>query len=226
MRSLGTLGGENSGAQSINNRGEVVGISEIRNGRPRAFLWRPGDGMQGLGTLGGPESFAEDINDATQVVGSSQTADGNFHAFLWTVARGMEDLGTLGGQSSGATGISETGVVVGISSTAAGTDEAFLWTRGGGMRSLGSPGGNPSAGAHAVNTHRRVVGTSGDFFNPFIWIPGNGLQPLPTLRGGQAEPDDLNEFGQIAGTSVTAGGELRAVLWTPTAGPLAAAPTD
>jgi probable HAF family extracellular repeat protein len=138
----------------------------------------------------------------------------------------MEDLGTLGGPTSVALGISETGVVVGESETATGTSEAFLWTRGGGMRSLGSPGGNPSAGAHAVNTHRRVVGTTGDFFDPFVWTPGNGLRPLPTLGGGQGEPDDLNEFGQIAGTSVTAGGGLRAVLWTPTAGPLSVAPTD
>ncbi len=117
-------------------------------------------------------------------------------------------------------------MVVGISSTAAGTDEAFLWTRGGGMRSLGTPSGNPSAGANAVNTHRRVVGTTADFFQPFLWTPGDGMSGLPTLGGGQGQPNDLNEFGLIAGTSVTAGGALRAVLWTPTAGPLAVPPTD
>jgi probable HAF family extracellular repeat protein len=138
----------------------------------------------------------------------------------------MEDLGTLGGPTSQAFGISETGVVVGISSTAAGTEEAFLWTRGGGMRSLGTPDGNTSAGANAVNTHRRVVGTTEDFFHPFLWTPGDGMRPLSTLGGGQGQPNDINEFGQIAGTSVTAGGALRAVLWTPTAGPLAVAPTD
>ena len=52
------------------------------------------------------------------------------------------------------------------------------------------------------------------------------MRPLPTLGGDQGQPNDLNEFGQIAGTSVTAGGGLRAVLWTPTAGPLAVAPMD
>jgi hypothetical protein len=65
-----------------------------------------------------------------------------------------------------------------------------------------------------------------DFSQPFAWTPGGGMRRLPTLRGRQGQPNDLNEFGQIAGTSVTAGGALRAVLWTPTAGPLAVAPTD
>jgi hypothetical protein len=36
----------------------------------------------------------------------------------------------------------------------------------------------------------------------------------------------LNEFGQIAGTSVTAAGEARAALWIPTSGPLAMAPAE
>jgi probable HAF family extracellular repeat protein len=226
MRGLGTLGGENSEANRINNRGEVIGYAENRNGRPRAFLWRPGQGMRSLGTLGGAESHARDVNDATQVVGFSRTRDGHEHAFLWTAARGMEDLGTLGGSTSTALGISETGVVVGSSSNAAGAEEAFIWTRGGGMRRLSTPGGLPTETANAVNTHRRVVGNNTDFVLPFVWIPGSGVSILPTLGGGQGLPSALNEFGQIAGTSVTAGGAVRAALWIPSPGPLAVAPGD
>jgi probable HAF family extracellular repeat protein len=223
MRSLGTLGGENSEGNSINNRQEVVGFAENPNGRPRAFLWRPGRGMKSLGTLGGAESRARDINDATQVVGFSQTADGHDHAFLWTAERGMEDLGTLGGPTSSAHSISETGVVVGSSSTVAGRNVAFIWTRAGGMRRLSSPDSTESA--NAVNTHRRVVGQNEGLFSPFVWIPGSGVEFLPTLGGDRGLPNDINEFGQIAGASETAGAGARAVLWTPTAGPLAVRPT-
>ena len=134
----------------------------------------------------------------------------------------MEDLGTLGGSWSRAGGISQTGVVVGASETAEGALEVFLWTRSGGMRSLGSPGGNPEfLVANGVNTHRRVVG----FHDlPFLWTPGGGIQQLPTLGGPNGLAWDINEFGQIVGTTSTAGNRVRATLWTPTAGPLAVSP--
>jgi probable HAF family extracellular repeat protein len=161
------------------------------------------------------------------VVGSSLTAGGNERAFLWTSAHGMEDLGTLGGANSVAFGIAQTGQVVGISQTAAGLEEAFLWTRGRGMRGLGTLGG-PSSIAFSVNTHRRVVGSSltpGEPL-PFLWTAGGGMRALPTLGGNFGTAIDLNEFGKIVGTTTTAQGKPRATLWTPTAGPLAVAPTD
>ena len=153
------------------------------------------------------------------MVGFSQIADGNDHAFLWTAERGMEDLGTLGGATSAAFGISQTGEVVGVSETAEGNGEAFLWTRESGMRSLGTLGGDASTLANSVNTHRRVVGhsiTAADEIGlPFFWTPERGMRRLPTLGGEQGQPLGVNEFGQIAGNSVTAEGATRAALWTP-----------
>jgi probable HAF family extracellular repeat protein len=237
MRRLGTLGGRNSFANAINNRQEVVGVSQNRNGDDRAFLRRPVGGMQGLGTLGGATSNALDVNDATQVVGFSKRANGSTHAFLWTAARGMEDLGTLGGRLSIAFGISQTGVVVGFSTTdAAASEEAFLWTRAGGMRSIGTLGGQFPNRAFSVNTHRRVVGISlagdvGTNYLPFLWTPGGGMRRLPQPRpGSQGDANDLNEFGEIVGSSFitrpSGEAEDHALLWTPTAGPLAVAPPE
>jgi probable HAF family extracellular repeat protein len=184
--------------------------------------------------LGGDHSEANAINNRGEVVGFSKNRNGATRAFLWRPGRGMRGLGTLGGSGSGAEDINDATQVVGSSETSDGSVHAFLWTaargmevlwtRRGGMRSLGTLDGAPDAGADAINTHRRVVGTSADFFHPFVWTPGDGMRRLPTLGGDQGQPIDLNEFGQIAGTSVTSGGSLRAVLWTPTAGPLAVAP--
>jgi hypothetical protein len=49
------------------------------------------------------------------------------------------------------------------------------------------------------------------------------MQRLPTLGGDFGEARYINEFGEIAGATTTALGELRATLWRPRAGPLAAA---
>jgi probable HAF family extracellular repeat protein len=145
---LGTLGGANSIANSINDRQEIVGVAENANGRGRAYL-RTGGRLRSLGTLGGPYSEATDINDATQVVGLSDIGprEGPFHAFIWTAERGMEDLGTLGGPASIAFGISETGAVVGGSETANGCGALASWEAGSARRTRSTATGGWSAKA-------------------------------------------------------------------------------
>ncbi|MGH8045646.1 MAG: hypothetical protein ACREKL_00240 [Chthoniobacterales bacterium] len=64
---LGTLGGTNSSAIAMNERGDVVGISGSKHGS-RAFLYRNGK-MTNLGTLGGNFSRARSVNNRGQVVG-------------------------------------------------------------------------------------------------------------------------------------------------------------
>ena len=50
---LGNLGGTTINlAAGINNRGEVVGGSQSKDGNVHAFLWTKGTGMQDLGLLG------------------------------------------------------------------------------------------------------------------------------------------------------------------------------
>ena len=85
---LGTLGGRNSFAGSINNRREVTGNADLPNGTFHTYLWVPGRGMRDLGTLGGPNSSASEINDASQIVGVSDVTPDRFHAFLWSPQRG------------------------------------------------------------------------------------------------------------------------------------------
>lgn len=126
IRDLGTMGGNESGALSLNNRGQVVGfalnaipdpfsmfdfpILGSPNGtQTRAFLWDERRGaMRDLDTLGGPDAWAVAITERGQIAGFSYTnstpnaATGvpTFDPFLWEKGK-MTDLGTLGGTAGG-----------------------------------------------------------------------------------------------------------------------------
>src|SRR6516165_2227830 len=83
MRDLGTLGGTIGFANWLNNRGEVVGVSDLAGDqRAHPFLWADGQ-MRDLGTLGGDFGFANSVSDQGAVVGGAQAADQDFHGFLW-----------------------------------------------------------------------------------------------------------------------------------------------
>jgi probable HAF family extracellular repeat protein len=227
MQDLGTLRPEDkhksSRAEGINDLGQVVGSSEIvtnEGGGDRAFLWTADGGMQDLGALPGATfSYATDINERGEVVGASQTAGGEGHAFLWTQADGFKDLGTLGGSSSAAQAINDLGHVVG------GIDaHAFLWTAESGMKDLGKPPGSDLAFAFDINTLGQVVvlSVTSGLNQAFVWTQADGFQELVTLGGNYSQALAINERGQVAGSSSTAGGEAHAVVWQLTTSPTAA----
>jgi probable HAF family extracellular repeat protein len=96
-KDLGNLGGEmNNAATGINNRGDVIGISDLAgDATGHAFLWTERQGMQDLGTLAGDSSSgAFGINDEGQVVGNSCDTNNNCRAFVWENGV-MTDLNTL-----------------------------------------------------------------------------------------------------------------------------------
>jgi probable HAF family extracellular repeat protein len=140
MNDLGTLGGPDSVASYVNERGEVAGESFLNSipnsvtGLPTQdpFLWVPcrdrgdsdspdkGDCKNGkmldLGTLGGASGLVAGLNNRGQVIGQSNLAgDKTHHPFLWERGH-ITDLGTLGGDFGFASWLNDKGEVVGTAS--------------------------------------------------------------------------------------------------------------
>jgi probable HAF family extracellular repeat protein len=142
---LGSLGGTVNTAAAINNRGEVVGGSQISGGALHTFLWTKEEGMRDLGTvetdLGSLPGGMGGINNKGQVVGASCVNDpscnlGNpnlqIRAYLWQEGK-MRDLNSLVAGKSPlylllAFGINDAGEVAGFGVTGAGQIHAFLAT--------------------------------------------------------------------------------------------------
>jgi probable HAF family extracellular repeat protein len=136
MIDLGTLGGTIGTPNAMNNRGEVVGLSNLAGDQVNhPFLWN-GEKMIDLGTFGGDFGQANWINEAGEVVGSAFNKDQELLAFLWKNGA-LINLGTLPADTcSNALGINSDGQVVGVSATTclhvptAQERHAFLWENG------------------------------------------------------------------------------------------------
>jgi probable HAF family extracellular repeat protein len=219
---LGTLGGNESSAFSVNNRGQVVGVAVNSIADPfsffatqlRAFLWQ-GGAMHDLGTLGGPEAWALFVNERGQVAGFSFTNDAVNPAtgsptqdpFLWDNGK-MIDLGTLGGTLGFPYGLNNRGQVVGTSNLAGDLPthaHPFLWPGvKGKMQDLGTFGGSFGIAA-GINDSAEVVGGATNENDQavlaFLWKDGV-MTNLGTLNGDDCSfAFHINSKGQIVGFS-------------------------
>jgi probable HAF family extracellular repeat protein len=202
---LGTLGGAESRAISINAAGAVAGFSTTNGGDSHAFLYAGGV-MTDLHAFQGPMSMAFGVNNRGQVVGDYlPDENGPCHAFLYSGGK-MTDLGTLYGGDSFARGINDRGQVVGhCTDRKSGRNRAFLYS-GGKMTDLGTLG--TDSYAHDVNADGQVVGycaTAGKKADrAFLCRLGVGMKDLGTLGGSTSSALRINDLGQIVGRSATA----------------------
>ena len=196
----------------------------------------PGFSFVDLGTLGGPQTLVNDMNETGQVVGVSITAEGAFHAFLWDKGI-MTDLGVLeGSEDSFAIKINDAGQVLGFSFSPVPCPpddidfppgvicvepRAWVWEKGV-MTRLGQSGAEIWDPVD-INERGEVIGNGfardpfenpiENPFQPLLW--GRGvLTALGTLPDGFfASASDINDRGQVVGTSAAADGATHAFLW-------------
>ena len=135
MRDLGSFGGTCTLASDLNDRGQVVGSSDVTGDTfERAFLWEHGSIHHLGGSLGGNNTGAFAINEHGQAVGFAFVAgDTLFHAALWKHVGQITDVGVVGSDTcSYAAAINAKGQVVGDSKPGCGpdSDRSFLWEDG------------------------------------------------------------------------------------------------
>jgi len=238
---LGTLGGSFSWAFAVNNKGWVVGIATLAGDTSlHAFLWHDGL-MTDLGILGHPEtlpiSTAVAINGAGEIVGVSETNEpdpfgenscGNFLVCLPVVWQDNEIkvLPTLGGTNGVANDVNESGLVGGVAEndepdpTCAPPQifhlEPVLWNKSGVVR-LPSIGGDADGFVLGVNDRGEAVGVtfSCDFSSghSVLWRKGTPLDMNAAGGDVMAEPNDINNQSQVAGTAYDSTGTALAMVW-------------
>ena len=239
IMALPTLGGNNGQASAINNRGQIVGISETTvpdSGCPSSkpgkiispALWEKGE-VRSLPTVAGdPDGFVQGINDQGQAVGSSGTCTNiATHAVLWENDTASE-LPNLGHDGNDAYAINGHGQAVGYVSTTDGTTiVASLWPNGvhSAVTNLGILPGDGAAFATGINNRGQVVGStfnSAGWSRGFIWQDAV-MTDLNTLIPGDSNlfiiaASNINERGQISGmATVMSGpdnGKIHAILLT------------
>jgi probable HAF family extracellular repeat protein len=200
---LGAGLGAGSHAQSINNKGQVVGYWRAPDGM-HAFLYDSAV-VKDLGNLGGTNIYALSINDSGQVAGVAETVSG-MQAFVYQNGS-LTSLGTLGGINSYAHSINNLNQIVGYIDTPSGA-HAYVY-RDGAKIELGTLGGTNSFG-YSVNTNLQVAGTSLTFDNrslhAFFWQT-NAILDLNRLLAAPSgwelqEARAINESGQIVGSGI------------------------
>jgi probable HAF family extracellular repeat protein len=217
---LGTLGGRESVAWSVNNVGQVVGWAQTASGARHAFVWDRRAGMRDLGTLGGTGSEARFINDAGQIFGFTDVPGwSDSWPCLWDLPPGSPALRL---PSTCFYDLNRHGASVGQVRLSGEISSMVIWQKSGDPQELfriDSRLGTVLIDRRAqVNDVNQVVFTeihspvfrllgkrfhTPEYFVSCLWDPARGRIPLnahaPHRRGEQFYAIDLNNQSCIVG---------------------------
>jgi probable HAF family extracellular repeat protein len=227
---LGTLGGPDAFAITIDDRGHVFGVSYTSytpnplTGIPPydGFLWKKEKGMMDIPNgFGGTQINPYFANNRDQMVGNASFADeATYHPFLWSDGKFI-DLGTFGGTQGEGAWIND-GAVTGQAATPDGAVHAFLWSKGV-LTDLGTVDGDTCSGGLSINSANQIVGVSfacdHSVAHAFLFEEGQ-IVDLNTLvpPGSDLQlvlPNDINDKGEIAGFGSSSNSESHAFLLIP-----------
>lgn len=217
LTDLGTLGGSETFADSINDLGQVVGISRLPDDiGSHAFFYANGV-MQDISPVNSGDIRAGRLGlNNLGVIASGVVSGGAYYPVIYepAIAR-TTTLGSLGANSGFtgvATGINDSGVAIGYSYLDSSTRHAFIY-RNGSMSDLGSLGGYSAA--LAINNFGMAAGFSSETLNGFaravVW-QNNSM--LDISNGLESEARAVNDFGQVVGETSTPAGGMEAFLWS------------
>jgi len=210
-----TIGESDACALGINSFGQVFGRRQIAGTAYAYFLITPED-EDGDGA---PDLWYQDIGAGRNAL--------------------MVDIVDQDGGYPRAAAMNDLGQIVGICHTPSSKEHAFLWSPETGFIDLGTLDPNLRSMAVDINNRSQVIGSCFDtgpafVINPLdqnidgkpdLWfldadqdLANDLMTDLGYLGGNSSEATDINEYGQITGTSEDPEGVGRAFLWRETIG--------
>lgn len=196
---LPTLGGFKTDPHCINDRGQVVGISETTTGSVYMFVWDKEQGFRPIERFDDPPHVgALAINNLGQITGTMADPNGNHRGFLLDPTGSRRTLGALGGKQSGADGLNNKGQVIGSAEVPSRNRHAYVWNAAHGMQDLGTLGGLNSS-ASSINDTGQIVGfaeASDRKAHMVIWEPNTADAGQNALNGAGSDSPPGNVAGQ------------------------------
>jgi hypothetical protein len=186
IRALGNMGtrtasGATSSAVSVNNSGQVTGLSQTgqvdANGNLVNHAYRVT-----------PQDTDFDTLPDTWFVADTTPGSDSFKNVL------MQDLGTLGGLRSSIGFINGLGQVAGSANNTAGYNRPVLWTEAA-IQDLGAVPGTNGGVANGLNDNGQVVGECSG--KAFVWDELRGIRDLNTLKAA-SDTSGLNLMSAYA----------------------------
>lgn len=217
IKEIPTLNAKNfqsSQAVAINNKGDIVGWSEVPSGGRRAFKYSNGLVTKLDELPGSISSVALDVNDAGVIVGVDYAVGGRERAVMWVNNKVIDVSGYVGAKNASVSAINNKGQLLIYSrdyeKTYVVTGDAVTLLLPLNLNDLPNISNQRIAGGGAMNEHGDVVGTSvpanysydaGFQLHPTIWS-GNDLKPVDLVSevGGRGSATDINDKGDIVGS--------------------------